>query len=415
LVPQEGGIFVRRPRIFLNYRREDTRGYAGRLYDRLSNRFGEDQIFRDIDAIPPGVDFLEHIDGVVNECDLMLVLIGESWISVKDARGRRRLDDPHDFVGVEIAAALERDIPVIPVLIQGATMPTQADLPAHLQGLARRNALEMSDSHWNDDWEQLTRGIDRLLSWPSPRDRPERPNNAADQPAQEASEPPAVPTSADATAERPAARRPMSRPLTVTLVFVPLIVLLAAGYLVARQTGNRSDGDKQPTASATSSTAAAARPTTTSRSVAYPNTSEHQLIKYIPSVMRPSCDRAPKPLAGAVAAVRCVPNNLPPVQYNLFRTKSAMNRLFSSRAKAAGAHTGPCNATRPQHHIDTATHLERKVGRLLCYRTGREARLEWTNELINVYTFSYSKLMARHDMYHKVYVNAGPHPIRHGG
>jgi hypothetical protein len=93
----------------------------------------------------------------VNDCDLMLVLIGESWISVKDARGRRRLDDPHDFVGVEIAAVLERDIPVIPVLIQGATMPTQADLPARMQGLARRNALEMSDSHWNDDWEMQAR------------------------------------------------------------------------------------------------------------------------------------------------------------------------------------------------------------------------------------------------------------------
>jgi TIR domain len=406
---------VRRPRIFLNYRREDTRGYAGRLYDRLSNRFGEDQIFRDIDAIPPGVDFLEHIDEVVNECDLMLVLIGESWISVKDARGRRRLDDPHDFVSVEIVAALERDIPVIPVLIQGARMPTQADLPARMQGLARRNALEMSDSHWNDDWDQLTRGIDRLLSRPSPRDRSERPGNGADQPAQGASEPPAVPTTADATVERPGARRSMSRPLTIALVVVPLVALLTAGYLVARQMGSRSDGDRQQTASATGSPAAGARPTTTLHSMADPDTSERQLTRYIPSVMRPSCDRAPKPLAGAVAAVRCVPNNLPPIQYNLFRSKNAMNRLFSSRVKAAGAHPGPCNRTRPQHHVAEATHLERKVGRVLCYERGGEARLEWTNELINVYTFSYSKRTARHDMYHKVYVHAGPHPLGHGG
>jgi TIR domain len=400
---------VRGPRIFLNYRREDTRGYAGRLYDRLSNRFGEDQIFRDIDAIPPGVDFLEHIDGVVNDCDLMLVLIGESWISVKDARGRRRLDDPHDFVGVEIAAALERDIPVIPVLIQGATMPTQADLPARMQGLARRNALEMSDSHWNDDWEQLTRGIDRLLSRRSPKDRSERPGNGADQPAQEASEPPAVPTSADASAERPAARRPMSRPLTVALMVVPVIVLLAAGYLVARQMGSRSDGDKQQTALATSSTAAAARPRTTSTSAAYPNTSERRLIKHISPGMRLSCDRAPKPLAGAIAAVRCTPNILPPVQYNLFRSKDAMNKLFSSRANAVHAHPGRCNTTRTSHHVDEATHLERQAGRLLCYEARGEARLEWTNGLINVYTFSYSKLMARHDMYHKVFEIAGPH------
>jgi TIR domain len=409
LFGRRGGVFVRRPRIFLNYRREDTRGYAGRLYDRLTNRFGEDQVFRDIDAIPPGVDFLEHIDGIVNECDLMLVLIGESWISVEDARGRRRLDDPHDFVAVEIAAALERDIPVIPVLIQGARMPTQADLPAHIQGLARRNALEMSDSHWNDDWEQLTRGIGRLMSRPSPRGRSERPGSDADQPVREASEPPAVLTTADATAESPGARRPMSRPLTVALVVVPLIALLMAGYLVARQMGSRSDGDERQAASATSSTAAAARPTTTSPSMGYPNTSERQLIKYIPAGMRLSCDRAPKPLAGAIAAVRCIANNLPTVEYNLFRSKTAMNKLFSSRAKAVGAHTGPCNTTRTSHHLDKATHNEQTVGRLLCYDTRGEARLEWTNEVLNVYTFSYSRLRDRHTMYHKVYEVVGPH------
>lgn len=210
-----------RPRIFLNYRREDTRGYAGRLYDRLSNRFDEDQIFRDVDAIPPGIDFLEHIDGVVGQCDLMLVLIGESWVSVKDARGRRRLDDPNDFVGIEIAAALERNIPVIPVLIQGAKMPTEAELPEHLQGLARRNAVEMSDSHWNYDWERLTRGIDQLVSRPWARDRSARPGNGAGEPAQAASERPPVPTSADATAESPGTRRPLGRPVMVALLVAP--------------------------------------------------------------------------------------------------------------------------------------------------------------------------------------------------
>jgi hypothetical protein len=122
-----------------------------------------------------------------------------------------------------------------------------------------------------------------------------------------------------------------------------------------------------------------------------------------------SCDRAPKPLAGAIAAVRCIPNTLPPVQYNLFRSKNAMNRLFSSRVKAVGAHTGHCNTTGSQPHVDEATHLERQAGRLLCYETRGEARLEWTNGLINVYTFSYSKRMSRHDMYHKVFEIVGPH------
>ena len=87
------------PRIFLNYRREDTRGYAGRLYDRLSSRFGKEHVFRDVDAIPPGIDYLEYVDRVVEQCDVMLVLVGETWISVKDARGNRRLDDPRDLPG----------------------------------------------------------------------------------------------------------------------------------------------------------------------------------------------------------------------------------------------------------------------------------------------------------------------------
>jgi TIR domain len=150
---------VARSRIFLNYRREDTRGYAGRLYDRLSSHFSEEQIFRDIDAIPAGLDYLDYVERVVGQCDMMLVLIGETWISIKDAQGRRRLDNPRDLVRLEIAAALERNIPVIPVLIQGASMPVEEDLPGQIQGLARRNALEMSDSHWNYDWERLTPGL----------------------------------------------------------------------------------------------------------------------------------------------------------------------------------------------------------------------------------------------------------------
>jgi TIR domain len=404
------------PKIFLNYRREDTRGYAGRLYDRLSNRFGEEQIFRDVDAIPPGIDFLEHIDGVVDQCDLMLVLIGESWTSIKDAQGKRRLYDPHDFVSIEIAAALEKNIPVIPVLIQGARMPSKEDLPEHIQSLARRNAVEMSDSHWNYDWERLTRGIDQLTSRPVSRDRPARPGNGAGQPAQAVSERPPGPARADAPSERGGARRPLGRRVKVALLVIPLIMLLAAGSLVIRRTGSRPDGDKQRPASATSSTGAGPGPTTTSPSPMSFNATERQLLGHVGAAMRASCERAPKRLTGAIAAVRCFGNDLPSVQYNLFRSKTVMTRLFSSRAKAVGAHTGPCKTTQPhQKHVDKAMHQEQQVGRLLCYTTRGEARLEWTNERLKIYTFSYSKIMTTHSMYHEVYMHAGPHPMRHGG
>lgn len=192
--------------------------------------------------------------------------------------------------------------------------------------------------------------------------------------------------------------------------------MLAAGYLVARQTGSRSDGNKQQTASATSSTSTGARPTTTSPSAAYPNTSERQLLQHIAAAMRASCERAPKPLTGAIAAVHCFGNNLPPVQYNLFRSKTVMARLLNSRAKAAGAHTGSCKTSRPhEKHVDKAMHQERQVGRLLCYTIRGEARLEWTNERLKIYTFSFSRRMSTHSMYHDVYVPAGPHPMRHGG
>jgi hypothetical protein len=411
---------VTRPRIFLNYRREDTRGYAGRLYDRLSSRFGEDRIFRDVDAIPPGIDYLEYVDRVVGQCDVMLVLIGDTWNSVKDARGRRRLDHPHDLVRLEIAAGLERNIPVIPVLMQGASMPTQEDLPGEILGLARRNALEMSDRHWNYDWDRLTRALDQLTRPTAPK-RPyrkqpvDREDQATPEPIENA-HPTGVDISESGTGRQ---KRPISRPVVVALATVlPLLLLLTAVYLVARNNESQSSGDKQASTAA-SPAATGTRATTTSQGMktgrggmtansAYPNASEHQLLTYVPTAVRRDCDRAAKPLPGAVAGVRCFSNNLPSVQYNLFKSNDAMSRLFNSRVKWVHDHTGPCNTTAKDSHLDKAIHDEVTVGSLLCYERGGEARLEWTNKSIHVYTYSYSRSLSRHDMYHRVYRYAGP-------
>jgi hypothetical protein len=107
-------------RIFVSYRREDTRHMAGRLFDRLSERSGESNVFMDVDSIEPGIDFSQAIERAVQKCDVLLALIGRAWLSETDEHGRPRLDDPDDLVVLEIKSALDRDIRVIPVLIDGA-------------------------------------------------------------------------------------------------------------------------------------------------------------------------------------------------------------------------------------------------------------------------------------------------------
>src|SRR5215469_12903638 len=122
--------------IFVSYRRQESAHLAGRLYDRLADRFGEGQVFIDVDAIEPGVDFAEEINRAVANCHVLLAVIGPTWLTATDERGRRRLDDPHDIVRLEIEAALARDVRVIPILVEGAAMPGRDDLPESLADLA---------------------------------------------------------------------------------------------------------------------------------------------------------------------------------------------------------------------------------------------------------------------------------------
>jgi len=149
-------------RIFISYRRDDSAGYAGRLYDRLSQHFGDDNVFMDIDTIPVGMDFVEVIEESVGSCDVLIALIGKQWLTITDAQGRRRLDNPEDFVRLEIKTALDRNILVIPALIRGASMPRSQDLPDVLQKLARRNALEISD-RFHPEVDRLIKELDKGL------------------------------------------------------------------------------------------------------------------------------------------------------------------------------------------------------------------------------------------------------------
>jgi len=112
-------------KIFINYRRNDSISTAGRLHDRLAQTFGRKSLFMDVDHVPAGIDFVDYLNSQVAECDVFLAVIGPNWVDAKDDSGHRRLDNPKDYVTVEIAAALARNIRVIPVLVDGARAPNR--------------------------------------------------------------------------------------------------------------------------------------------------------------------------------------------------------------------------------------------------------------------------------------------------
>ncbi len=141
--------------IFISYRRDDTEGQAGRLFDDLARSFGKDAVFMDVAAIEPGRDFRRVIDDHVASCGVLLTLLGRGWLNATNDAGARRLDDPLDFVRLETAAALKRDIPVVPVLVQGAKMPRADELPDDLKALAFRNSVELTHARWDSDVEVL--------------------------------------------------------------------------------------------------------------------------------------------------------------------------------------------------------------------------------------------------------------------
>jgi hypothetical protein len=147
------------PKILISYRRDDSAAYAGRLFDRLSDYFGAEKIFIDIDTIKPGQDFVKTIGDSVIACDAVLAVIGPRWLLEQDRKGQRRLDNPDDLVRMEVATALNGGIQVIPVLVGGAEMPQAADLPGDLIRLARLQALEISDERFHHDIHRLIQAL----------------------------------------------------------------------------------------------------------------------------------------------------------------------------------------------------------------------------------------------------------------
>jgi hypothetical protein len=152
------------PKVFITYRRQETAIHAGRLYDAMVVRFGEGNVFMDVD-MAPGVDFVERITEAVAACHVLIVVMGPTWATVKNDEGEARLADPEDFVRLEVETALRRrDVTPIPVLVGGAQMPNREDLPEEVRALTRRNALELSNLRWRQDVGRLISTLDELLA-----------------------------------------------------------------------------------------------------------------------------------------------------------------------------------------------------------------------------------------------------------
>lgn len=146
---------MEKTRIFISYRREDSAGYAGRLSDRLVTEFGFEQVFFDIDTILAGDDFVEVLTEKVESCDVLFAVIGKSWLTIADAAGQPRIQNPEDFVAIEIGAALKWKVRVIPILVGGGRMPMSSELPEALTPLARRQAHELPDKGFIPALEKL--------------------------------------------------------------------------------------------------------------------------------------------------------------------------------------------------------------------------------------------------------------------
>jgi hypothetical protein len=147
--------------IFMCYRREDTGWPAGRLYDALTERF---QVFRDVESIRPGEDFVAKINAAVESCDVLLALIGKEWLTITDGGTSRRIDNPNDHVRLELEAALARNSGIIPILVDGARMPSADDLPPSLAELTSRNGLDLDQGRFRSDLSRLVDVIGTIIS-----------------------------------------------------------------------------------------------------------------------------------------------------------------------------------------------------------------------------------------------------------
>jgi hypothetical protein len=269
-------------RIFITYRREDASGHAGRLYDALAGRFGIENVFMDVDTIDPGSDFVEAIEQAVSQCDVLVALIGRSWLTARDPAGRRRLDNPADFVRLELERALDTGVVVIPASVQGTPALAERELPPSLQPLARRQAIELRDGAWHDDVNRLIRQLEKLAAEPQG-------------PVQQA---------ADVAPAKPRRRR---RRLLLALVVAAIAAAAAAVAVISTSGGGRPSADSAV---------------------------QRSLLQMIPAVTRPSCHSIAYGERSAKASLECSGVKLD-VIYNFFADAATLNGWYVQQRQAA--------------------------------------------------------------------------------
>jgi hypothetical protein len=211
-----GGAPIKGRAIFISYRRDDTEGESGRLYDDLVRAYGDDSVFMDVAGIQPGLDFRKAIDDNVAGCGVLLAIIGPTWATITGHDGTRRLDNPDDYVRLEIASALKRGVPVIPVLVHESHMPALDQLPDDLKDLRYRNSAELTHARWSSDVALLVAALKSYVS--------AKPAN------------PEQPVHANLPVQLPAPQGPELTPVAKTKSLLPLgigvAVLLIAGIFV---------------------------------------------------------------------------------------------------------------------------------------------------------------------------------------
>jgi hypothetical protein len=317
-------------RIFLSYRREDASGHAGRLYDALAARFGDENVFIDVDTIDPGVDFAEAITRAVAGCDALIALIGREWLIATDEEGRRRLDDPQDFVRLELEAALEREVVVIPAYVQEAEPPRADRLPASLAPLARRQGAELRDVGWRDD-------VRRLIS------RLEEPGTAR---------------------REPPAWKP-SRKIIAVAAAVGATALAAAAILVF--TPGWSPEPREETVQTGQLSA-----------------EENRLLTLIPAGTRASCTQTEREPA-AQASVSCSGTRLS-VEYHLFPRFADLNAWYVQRRETERIEPAKGSCTAQSFRGEIRWRADgRESGKLACFVDSEdESELFWTDTRVNV-------------------------------
>ncbi len=217
--------------IFISYRRGDAEGQAGRLFDDLAGHFGKTAVFMDVEDIEPGRDFRKVIDQHVSSCGVLLSLVGKGWLNAADNEGHRRLEDPNDFVRLETASALKRDIPVIPVLVQGANMPKAESLPDDLKEFAFRNAVELTHARWVSDVQLLIKALGRYVD--TGNEQKEAVQTGSDETVKAVSTAAVIPvkeSEAQPAKTAPSLQEGKMRWLPVMIAAIVVIALAAGGY-----------------------------------------------------------------------------------------------------------------------------------------------------------------------------------------